>query len=92
MQPRVSLITLGVDDLDRAVKFYAEGMGLQTEGIVGREFAFGAVAFFELQEGLKLALWPRESLAHDTGLAAGTPMPPTSRLPITLRPGPTSMR
>ncbi|MBW8364596.1 MAG: VOC family protein [Rhizobium sp.] len=73
MQPRVSLITLGVDDLDRAVKFYAEGMGLQTEGIVGREFAFGAVAFFELQEGLKLALWPRESLAHDTGLAAGTP-------------------
>lgn len=73
MQPRVSLITLGVDDLDRAVKFYAEGMGLKTEGIVGREFAFGAVAFFELQEGLKLALWPRESLAHDTGLAAGTP-------------------
>ena len=61
------------DDLDRAVKFYAEGMGLQTEGIVGREFAFGAVAFFELQGGLKLALWPRESLAHDTGLAAGTP-------------------
>ena len=73
MQPRVSLITLGVDDLDRAVKFYAEGMGLQTEGIVGREFAFGAVAFFELQGGRKLALWPRESLAHDTGLAAGTP-------------------
>ncbi|MFH1817912.1 MAG: VOC family protein [Pseudomonadota bacterium] len=73
MQPRVSLITLGVDDLDRAVKFYAEGMGLKTEGIVGREFAFGAVAFFELQGGLKLALWPRESLAHDTGLTAGTP-------------------
>jgi hypothetical protein len=59
MQPRVSLITLGVDDLDRAVTFYAEGMGLKTEGIVGREFAFGAVAFFELQGGLKLALWPR---------------------------------
>ncbi len=73
MQSRVSLITLGVDDLDRAVTFYAEGMGLKTEGIVGREFAFGAVAFFELQGGLKLALWPRESLAHDTGLAAGTP-------------------
>jgi hypothetical protein len=48
-------------------------MGLKTEGIVGREFAFGAVAFFELQGGLKLALWPRESLAHDTGLAAGPP-------------------
>ncbi|ODU51233.1 MAG: glyoxalase [Thiobacillus sp. SCN 63-374] len=71
MQPRITLITLGVDDLDRAVKFYAEGMGLKTEGIVGREFAFGAVAFFELQGGLKLALWPRESLAHDTGLPSG---------------------
>ncbi|MBN8772418.1 MAG: VOC family protein [Thiobacillus sp.] len=73
MQPRVTLITLGVDDLDRAVKFYAEGMGLKTEGIVGREFAFGAVAFFELQGGLKLALWPRASLAHDTGLPPGAP-------------------
>ncbi|MBN8767705.1 MAG: VOC family protein [Thiobacillus sp.] len=73
MKPRVTLITLGVDDLDRAVKFYAEGMGFKTEGIVGREFAFGAVAFFELQGGLKLALWPRESLAHDTGLPPGTP-------------------
>jgi len=73
MQPRVTLITLGVDDLDRAVKFYAEGMGLKTEGIVGREFAFGAVAFFELQGGLKLALWPRESLTHDTGLPPGAP-------------------
>ncbi|QLQ02182.1 MAG: VOC family protein [Thiobacillus sp.] len=73
MKPRVTLITLGVDDLDRAVKFYAEGMGLKTEGIVGREFAFGAVAFFELQGGLKLALWPRASLAHDTGLPPGAP-------------------
>ena len=73
MRPRVSLITLCVDDLDRAVRFYADGMGLETEGIVGREFAFGAVAFFELQAGLKLALWPRESLAHDTGLPGGIP-------------------
>lgn len=73
MKPRVSLITLCVDDLDRAVRFYADGMGLETEGVVGREFAFGAVAFFELQAGLKLALWPRESLAHDTGLPGGIP-------------------
>lgn len=73
MKPRVSLITLCVDDLDRAVRFYADGMGLETEGIVGREFAFGAVAFFELQAGLKLALWPWESLAHDTGLPGGIP-------------------
>lgn len=73
MKPRVTLITLGVDDLERAVRFYAEGLGLITEGIVGREFEFGAVAFFELQAGLKLALWPRTSLAHDAGLPVGGP-------------------
>ena len=69
MIPRITLLTLGVDDLERAVAFYRDGLGLPTEGIVGREFEHGAVAFFELQAGLKLALWPRASIAHDTGLA-----------------------
>jgi catechol 2,3-dioxygenase-like lactoylglutathione lyase family enzyme len=73
MKPRITLITLGVDDLDRAVHFYREGLGLKTEGIVGSEFEHGAVAFFELQAGLKLALWPRRSIAHDTGLPVDTP-------------------
>lgn len=68
MTPRMSMITLAVSDLDRAVAFYTRGLGLTTEGIIGREFEFGAVAFFDLQSGLRLALWPRESLAHDTGL------------------------
>jgi uncharacterized protein len=68
MKPRITLLTLGVDDLERAVKFYRDGLGLSTEGIVGTEFEHGAVAFFELQHGLKLALWPRRSIAHDTGL------------------------
>jgi catechol 2,3-dioxygenase-like lactoylglutathione lyase family enzyme len=71
MKPRVTLITLGVDDLERALRFYRDGLGLATEGVVGRQFAYGAVAFFDLQPGLRLALWPRASLAHDTGLAAG---------------------
>ncbi len=71
MQPHITLITLGVDDLERAVRFYRDGLGLKTAGIVGREFEHGAVAFFELQSGLKLALWPRNSIAHDTGLPAG---------------------
>jgi len=71
MKPRVTLITLCVDDLDRAVTFYADGLGFKTEGIVGREFEFGAVAFFELESGLRLALWPRTSLAHDAGLPVG---------------------
>jgi hypothetical protein len=57
-----------VDDLDRALAFYRDGLGLPTQGVVGREFEHGAVAFFDLQAGLKLAIWPRDSLAHDTGL------------------------
>jgi hypothetical protein len=73
MKPRISLITLGVDDLERAVEFYRDGLGWKTDGIVGTEFEFGAVAFFELQGGLKLALWPRKSIGRDTGLTpAGT--------------------
>ncbi len=75
MQPRVTLITLGVDDLERAVRFYRDGLGLKTDGIVGTEFEHGAVAFFELQAGLKLALWPRASLAHDAGLRLGDRSP-----------------
>ena len=73
MQPRITVITLGVDDLERAVAFYRDGLGLKTEGIVGTEFEHGAVAFFDLQAGLKLALWPRTSLAHDAGLPVETP-------------------
>jgi uncharacterized protein len=74
MKPRVTLITLCVDDLERAVQFYRDGLGLPTQGIVGKEFEYGAVAFFELQPGLKLAVWPRKSLAHD----AGIPVSPSS--------------
>lgn len=68
MKPRITVLTLGVDDLDAAVTFYRDGLGFPTEGIVGTEFDHGAVAFFELQAGLQLALWPRASLAHDSGL------------------------
>src|SRR5215204_1008721 len=68
MQPRITFITLGVDDLERAVAFYRDGLGLATKGIVGAELENGAVAFFDVQPGLKLALWPRRSLAADCGL------------------------
>src|SRR3954469_7383365 len=73
MKPRVTLITLGVDDLDRAVRFYRDGLGWKTEGIVGKQFEHGAVAFFDLANGLRLALWPRASLSHDSGLPLGEP-------------------
>jgi uncharacterized protein len=68
MKPRITLITLGVDDLERSLAFYRDGLGLPTKGIVGTEFEHGAVAFFDLQPGLQLAIWPRVDLAHDAGL------------------------
>ena len=75
MKPRVTLITIGVDDLERSLRFYRDGLGLKTEGIVGKELEHGAVAFFDLQSGLKLAIWPRKSIAHDSGLPPGHPSP-----------------
>jgi uncharacterized protein len=75
MQPRITMITLGVDDLERSLRFYRDGLGLRTKGIVGAEFEHGAVAFFQLQAGVQLALWPRSSIAHDTGLAHGSSDP-----------------
>lgn len=68
MKPRITVITLGVDDLERALRFYRDGLGLHTKGIIGQEVEYGAVAFFDLQAGLKLAVWPRRSIAHDSGL------------------------
>ena len=73
MKPRITLLTLGVDDLERSLRFYRDGMGLKTDGIVGKEFEHGAVVFFDLKPGLKLALWPRKSLAHDSGLTLAAP-------------------
>ena len=68
MKPYVTLITLGVDDLEGALPFYRDGLGFPTKGIVGTEFEHGAVVFIDLQPGLKLALWGRADLAWDTGL------------------------
>ncbi|MGH8797793.1 MAG: VOC family protein [Caldimonas sp.] len=73
MTPQITLLTLGVDDLERAVGFYRDGLGFETKGIVGNEFDHGAVAFFNLRSGLKLALWPRKSLAADAGLPLRPP-------------------
>lgn len=73
MKPRVTVITLGVDDLGAALRFYRDGLGFATEGIVGAEFEHGAVVFIQLQPGLRLALWPRKSIGHDAGLGVGAP-------------------
>ena len=71
MKPRVSVLTIAVSDLDRALTFYRDGLGLKTEGIIGAEFEHGAVAFFHLNDHLILALYPRSSLGHE---AAQTPV------------------
>ena len=71
MKPQVSVLTIGVSDLESAVRFYRDGLGLSTEGIFGQQFEHGAVAFFDLQPGLRLALWPRQSISHDSGIAVG---------------------
>jgi catechol 2,3-dioxygenase-like lactoylglutathione lyase family enzyme len=73
MKPRISVVTLGVADLEQSLAFYRDGLGLPTEGIVGREFEHGAVAFFELSGGLRLAIWAQDDLACDSGLPKGTP-------------------
>ncbi|WP_448953162.1 VOC family protein [Labrys neptuniae] len=75
MQPRISVLTIGVDDLDRALRFYRDGLGLPTEGIIGQEFEHGSVAFFDLNVGLKLALFARENIALDAGIALTPPSP-----------------
>ncbi len=80
MQPRITLITLGVDDLESALRFYRDGLGFATEGIVGSEFEHGSVVFIDLQAGLRLALWPRASIGHDAGIATG----PRSATELTL--------
>lgn len=75
MKPTISVLTLGVDDLERSLRFYRDGLGFSTEGIIGEKYEHGAVVFIDLQPGLKLALWPRASFAHDAGLAQGGPAP-----------------
>ena len=80
MKPRITVITIGVNDLEASLHFYRDGLGFPTEGIIGKEFENGAVVFFQLQAGLRLALWPRKSIGHDTGLPVG----PASSTELTL--------
>ena len=68
MKPRLNVVTLGVDDLERSLAFYRDGLGLPSQGIFGTEYEHGAVAFFELQPGLIFAIWERKNLAWDAGI------------------------
>jgi catechol 2,3-dioxygenase-like lactoylglutathione lyase family enzyme len=79
MQPRISVVTLAVSDLDRALTFYRDGLGLESRGVIATEFAgdetnaAGAIAMFQLEGGLLLSLYPRTELAKDANIAFGPP-------------------
>jgi hypothetical protein len=78
VKPRVHVVTLAVEDLERSLSFYRR-LGLESEGIIASEFpgdeemAAGAIALFQL-EGLMLCVFPRSELAKD----AKVPEPPRS--------------
>ena len=84
MKPIVTVITIGVNDLEKSLHFYRDGLGFATEGIIGQEFEYGAVVFIQLQAGLRLALWPRKSIAHDTGLTLDPALDSASATEMTL--------
>lgn len=79
MDARIEVITLAVADLDRALAFYRDGLGLESEGVIGTEFIgddvtpAGAIALFKLKGGLLLSLYPRTELAKDADIALGPP-------------------
>lgn len=66
MKQRINLLTLGVSDLEKSMKFYRDGLGWQTKGIVGTEFENGAVVMFELAGDRMLCLYERKNLACDS--------------------------
>jgi uncharacterized protein len=79
MEARIDIITLAVADLERALRFYRDGLGLESRGVIGSEFAgddanpAGAVALFELRGGLLMSLYPRAELAKDAKVSLGPP-------------------
>ncbi|HET7760188.1 MAG TPA: VOC family protein [Gaiellaceae bacterium] len=81
MEPRVHVLTLAVDDLEHALTFYRDGLGLPTKGVVAGEYegseteAAGAIVLFQLEGGLILSLYPRAELAKDAHIPQS---PPTS--------------
>src|SRR5262249_46157855 len=77
MEPRVNVITLAVDDLERALAFYRDALGLPTDGVVATDLvdpttgAAGAIVIFKLDGGLMLCLYPRSELGKDASVPTG---------------------
>ena len=81
MEPRVDVITLAVEDLERALRFYRDGLGFESRGVIGTQWtdeesgANGAIAAFKFESGLLLSLYPRSDLAKDAAIPAGPARP-----------------
>lgn len=79
MEPHIDVITLAVEDLERALAFYRDGLGLESSGIVGTEYPgdevnpAGDLAMFKLRGGLLLAIYPRTELAKDANVPLQPP-------------------
>jgi catechol 2,3-dioxygenase-like lactoylglutathione lyase family enzyme len=77
MEHRIDVITLAVSDLERALAFYRDGLGLESPGVTATEFAgddttpAGAIVMFRLGGGVTLALYPRSELAKDAEIPPG---------------------
>ena len=81
MEPRVDVITLAVEDLERALRFYRDGLGFESTGVIGTQWtdeesgANGAIAVFKFESALLLSLYPRSDLAKDAAIPAGPARP-----------------
>ena len=81
MEPRVDVITLAVEDLERALRFYRDGLGFESRGVIGTQWtdeesgANGAIAVIKFESGLLLSLYPRSDLAKDAAIPAGPARP-----------------
>lgn len=63
MEPRLNIVTLGVQDLDKAIRFYRDGLGWPLSSVSSGDFAI-----FKLSTGTALALYPRDLLAIDANV------------------------
>jgi uncharacterized protein len=75
MKSQIKVITLGVGNLEQSLAFYRDGLGLPTEGITGTEYEDGAIIFFNMNDELILALYPRTALAKDAKVPESLPSP-----------------
>jgi catechol 2,3-dioxygenase-like lactoylglutathione lyase family enzyme len=64
VEQRLTVVSLGVTDLDRALRFYRDGLGWRLWSASSGDFAM-----FVLKGGVALALYPLSLLAEDAGVA-----------------------